>query len=69
MNKTSALRPVAALATSSLLLYTAVMTGSANESRQQTVAGAVGAATSCESPLPNTPTTGINLGPLFKRAE
>ncbi len=67
MNKTSALRPLAALATSSLLLCTVVLAASADETREQTVAGAVGAA-SCKPLLPDHPATGINLGPLFQRA-
>ena len=67
MNKTSALRPLAALAASSLLLCTVVIAASADETHEQTVAGAVGAA-SCKPLLPDHPDTGINLGPLFQRA-
>ncbi|MGI8948632.1 MAG: hypothetical protein ACR2FV_11800 [Ornithinimicrobium sp.] len=69
MNKTSALRPLVALAASSLLLGTVVLADSAGEARQQTVAGAVGTAVFCGSPLPDNPKTGINRGPLFRHAE
>ncbi len=64
MNTSLALRPLAALAASSLLLGTVVIEASADEAHEQTVAGAAG----CESPLPDNPKTGPNLGPLFQRA-
>lgn len=67
MNKSMTLRPLAAFAASSLLLCTVVIAASADEAHEQTVAGAAGAA-GCESPLPDNPKTGPNLGPLFQRA-
>ncbi len=66
MNKTMTLRPLAALAASSLLLC-AVVSASADEAPEQSVGSAVGAA-GCESRLPDNPKTGPNLGPMFHRA-
>lgn len=67
MNKTLTRRPVAALAASFLLLYTVVMTAFTDETPEQTVDSAAGAF-DCESPLPDNPKTGPNLGPMFYRA-
>ncbi len=67
MNKTMTRRPVAALAASSLLLCTVVMTASADEAPEQTIESAAGAS-GCEAPLPDNPKTGPNLGPMFHRA-
>lgn len=67
MNETLTRRPVAALAASSLLLFTVVMTASADGAPERTVDSAAGAS-GCESPLPDNPKTGPNLGPMFHRA-
>ncbi len=66
MNKNVSLRPLAALAASSLLLCT-VVSASADEAPEQSVDSAA-SATGCDSPLPDNPKTGPNLGPLFHRA-
>ncbi len=66
MNTSLTLRPLAAFAASSLLLYTAVIATFADEAPEQTVAAA--GAAGCESPLPDNPKTGPNLGPMFQRA-
>lgn len=68
MNKTSALRPLGALAASTLLLLTVVMAASAQEVPLQPVAATVSPAVGCQSRLPDNPTTGLNLGPLFQLA-
>ncbi len=67
MNTSLTLRPLAAFAASSLLLYTAVIATFADEAPEQTLGSAAGAA-GCESPLPDNPKTGPNLGPMFQRA-
>ncbi|MGB3828752.1 MAG: hypothetical protein WA962_08230 [Ornithinimicrobium sp.] len=68
MNRTSATRPLAALAASFLLLCTAVMVSSAGEAAPQSAAAAVGTAVGCGSPQPDNPAKGVNLGPLLYRA-
>lgn len=68
MKKTSILRPLAALAVSSLLLSTVVLTAAADEDDQQPVEGPV-VTTSVSTPqLPKYPTTARYLGLLFQRA-
>lgn len=68
MNTTTALRPLAALAASSLLLCTVVIAESANGADGQTRTSSVGPTLGCESGPTNDPASGINLGPLFQRA-
>lgn len=67
MNMTSALRPLTALAVTSLLLGTVVMTASARETPPGNVADTV-VAGSCEWRPPDNPAMGPNWGPLFQRA-
>lgn len=67
MNTSLTLRPLAAFAASSLLLYAVVIAAFADEAPEQTVGNAAGAV-GCESALPDNPKTGPNLGPMFQRA-
>lgn len=69
MNKRSASRPLTALAASTLLLGTVVMTATAQEDPQQTGADTVVTASGCGSRLPDNPATGTNLGLRFYLAQ
>lgn len=67
MNRTSAFHPLAALAATLLLLVAVVMTASAQQIPLGHVEGTVVAA-SCQSPAPDNPSMGSDLGPMFQRA-
>jgi hypothetical protein len=67
MSTTSAVRPLAVLAASSLLLGTVVMTASALDLPQRSGAGTVVAAVGCQAPA-DSQVTGRSWGPLFHDA-
>lgn len=68
MKTTTTLRPLIAIAASSLLACTVVMSASAQEAPEEVAAQTVTAPPGCEAPETPRLAPGINLGPLFQRA-